>query len=65
MRVEAMVCLDERLGAAEMFWEDAGTRTRGAEGLEIRLAKRWKEQVSHYDGSEIGEGIRNVQEWNS
>jgi len=58
-------CLGERLGAPEMFGEDAGTRTRGAEGLELRLAKGWNEQVSHYDGSETGAGIRNVQEWDS
>jgi len=55
-----MVCLGERLSAAEMFWEDAGIRTRGAEGLELRLVKRWNEQVSHSDSSQIGEGIRNV-----
>ena len=23
-----MVCMGERLGAVEMYWEDAGTRTR-------------------------------------
>jgi len=55
-----MVCLGERLSAAEMFWEDARTRTRSAEGLELRSVKRWNEQVSHSDGSQIGEGIRNV-----
>ena len=65
MGVEAKARLGERLGAPEMFGEDAGTRTRGAEGLELRLAKRWNEQVSHYDGSETGAGIRNVQEWDS
>ena len=31
-----MVHLGKRLGAAEMFWEDAGTRTKGAEGLKQR-----------------------------
>jgi len=60
MGVEARVCLGERLSAAEMLWEDAGTRSRGAEGLELRLVKRWNEQVSHSDGSKIGGGIRNV-----
>ena len=29
MGVEAVVCLSEWLGAAEMFWEDAGTGTTG------------------------------------
>jgi len=36
IRVEAGVCLGKRLGAAEMFWDDAGTCARGARGLEIR-----------------------------
>jgi len=47
MGVAAIVCLGNRLGAAEMFWEKAGTRTMGVEGLELRLAKRWNEEVSH------------------
>jgi len=57
-----MICLRTGLGAAAMFWEDAGSRTRGAEDLVLRLAKRWNKQVSHYDGRETGEGISNVQE---
>ena len=36
--VEEVVRLGKRLGAVEMFWDDAGTRTRGAKGLELRLA---------------------------
>jgi len=28
MEVKEMVYMGERLGAAEMHWEDAGTRTR-------------------------------------
>jgi len=34
---------------------------RRAEGLELGLARRWNERVSHYDGSETDERIRNVQ----
>lgn len=41
MGAEAIVSLGERLGAAEVSWEDAGTRTGSAKGLELRLAKRW------------------------
>ena len=33
-----MVCLGDRLSAAEMFWEDGGSRTRDAEGLGLGLA---------------------------
>jgi len=36
MGVEAMVRLGKRLGAAEMFWDDAGTCARGTKGLELR-----------------------------
>ena len=52
------------LGAAEMFWDDAGTRTRDSKGLELRLATGWNEQVSHSGVSKTGEGIRNVQKRN-
>jgi len=34
--VEAVVRLRKILGAAEMFWDDAGTCARGAKGLELR-----------------------------
>jgi len=34
--VEAVVRLGKRLGAAEMFWDDAGTCARGTKGLELR-----------------------------
>ena len=37
----------------------------GAEGLELRLASRWNEGVSHFNGSETGKSIGNVQEGNS
>ena len=60
--VEAMVCMSEKLGAAEMFWEDSGIALRDAKGLALRIARRRNERVSHYDGSEIGRGIKNVQE---
>ena len=30
-------------------------------GLRLRLAGTWNEQVSHYDDSETGKGIRNVR----
>ena len=55
--------LGKRIGAAEMFWDDAGTRTSSAVGLELRLAKRWNEQVSQYDVRKTGEGIGNIQEY--
>ena len=48
------------LGAAEMSWDDAGNRTRGAKGLELRLAKGWNTQVSHENVSKSGEGNRNT-----
>jgi len=53
--------LEERLDAAEMFWVYTGNALGGVEGLELRLAGRWNELVSHYDDSEIGKGIRNVR----
>jgi len=31
-----VVRLDKRLGAAEMFWDDAGIRARGTKGLKLR-----------------------------
>ena len=31
-------------------------------GLGLRLAGRWNELLSHYDVSETGKGIRNIQE---
>jgi len=31
--------LKERLGSGAMFWEEAGTCTTGAKGLELRLAR--------------------------
>lgn len=34
----------------------------GAEGMELRFARRYNKQVSHYDGSETGKCIGNVQE---
>jgi len=34
--VEEVVRLGKRLGAAEMFWDDAGTCARGTKGLELR-----------------------------
>jgi len=45
---EVVVCSGKRLGAAEIFWDDAGTRARGTTGLELRLAKRWNNQLSLY-----------------
>ena len=36
--------------------------TRGTKGLELVLARRWNERVSHFDDSKTGEGIRKV--WN-
>ena len=33
--VEEVVCLDRRLGAAEMFWADTGTWARGTKGVEL------------------------------
>jgi len=56
-----MACMGERLGAAEMIWEYSGIALRGTEGLELVLARRWDERVSHYEGSETGGGIRNVR----
>jgi len=51
-----------RLGAAEMFWEYSGIALiGGTEGLELVLARRWNERVSHYNDSETGGGIRNVR----
>lgn len=57
-----MVCMGKRLGAAEMFWEDSGIALVGAKGLELRIARRWNEGMSHYV-SETGRGIRNAHEW--
>ena len=34
--VEVVVRLGQRLGASEMFGDDAGTRARGTKGLELR-----------------------------
>jgi len=56
MGVEAAARSGKWLGAAEMFWDDAGTHARGTKGLELRLAKRWNEQVSHYEVSKTGKG---------
>lgn len=37
--------------------------TRGCQiFLELMIARRWNERVSHYDSSETSRGIRNVQE---
>ena len=63
MGVEAIASLGERLGTAKVIWEDAGTRTRSAKGLELRLTKRWNEYPSHYDGRKTGKVVMNVQEW--
>ena len=57
-----MVCMGERLGATEIFWEDSGIALEGAKCLELMIARRWNERVSHYDSSETSRGIRNVQE---
>lgn len=57
-----MVCMGKRLGAAEMFWENLGIALVGTKGLELRIARRWNEGMSHYDGSETGRGIRNAHE---
>jgi len=35
-------------------------QTRGTKGLELVLARRWNERVSHFDDSKTGEGIRKV-----
>ena len=37
-------------------------KLESAKGLGLRLAGRWNELLSHYDDSETGKGIRNVQE---
>jgi len=52
----------ERLGAAEMLWEDTGKALGGAKSLELRIARRWNERVSHYDNSQTGRSIRNIRE---
>ena len=39
-----IVCLDARLVVAEMFGEDAGSWTKGAEGLKLRLVRRLNKQ---------------------
>jgi len=44
-----------------MFCVDSGNALGSAKGLELRLARRWNELLSHYDDSETGKGIRNVQ----
>ena len=53
--------MEKWLGAAEMFWDDAGIRTSGAKCLGLRLAGRWNKLVLHYDDSETGKGIRNFR----
>jgi len=42
-------CLEENLGAVEMFWVYTGNALGGIESLELRLTRRWNEPVSHYD----------------
>ena len=54
--------MDEWLATAEMFWVHSGNALGSANGLGLRLAGRWNEQVLHYDDGETGNGIRNVQE---
>ena len=56
-----MACMCEWLGQRRCFGKSHELPLRGTEGLELRLASRWNEGVSHYDGSETGKGIRNVQ----
>jgi len=43
-----------------MFCVHSGNALGSAKGLRLRSAGRWNEQVSHYDDSETGKGIRNV-----
>ena len=57
-----MVCMGQRLAAAEVFWVQSGNELGSAKGLGLTLAGRWNELLSHYDDSEIGKGIGNVQE---
>ena len=45
-----------------MFWVYSGNELGSAQGLGLRLAGRWNELLSHYDDSETGLGIKNVQE---
>ena len=45
-----------------MFWVHSGNALGGAKGLELRLAGRWNELLSHYEDSETSKGIRNVRE---
>ena len=51
-----------RLAAPEMFWELTGNALGSPFGLGLRLARTWNARVSHYDGSETGQGVRNVQQ---
>ena len=46
MGVEAVLRLGKQLGTAQMFWDHAGTHARGTTGFELRLAKRWNNQLS-------------------
>ena len=62
MGVEATACMGKRLAAAEIFLEHSGIALGCAEGLGLRLARRWNKSVSYYDGSETGPGIRNFQQ---
>ena len=39
-----------------------GNALGSAKGLEPRLVGRWNKLLSHYDDSDTGKGIRNVQE---
>ena len=52
----------------QIFWVAAARRNLGtircAKCLELRLAKGWNDQVSHYGGGGTDRGIRNVQEQN-
>ena len=56
-----MVRLGKGLGAAEISWDNAGTRSRSAKGLEVVLVRRLNKRESHYNVSEADRGIRNIQ----
>ena len=45
-----------------MFWEQSVKALGSAKGLGLKLAGRWNEWLPHYDDSETGQGVRNVQE---
>jgi len=44
--VEEMVCLDTRLAVAEMFWEDAGSYTKGDSTRVLVFSSRIRNPVA-------------------